>query len=351
MGKDTRMGRAPCCEKVGLKRGRWTAEEDEILTKYIQANGEGSWRGNISTEEEEIISKLHASLGNSMPPKRRGGRTSRWAMKKNKSYTQNGVKIPTKRHPDQNNPTAPPAVPHQSSTKPPVETETLSSITNDTLGLNPCGEDKEQVMDITPSPHQEHGSGGMLGMINQQSVITLGGCYSEEVASGNNPLLCPSVSEHESDILGPFPQGIEDAMLCFNEVMGGEELLGPEWDSALNEENRNDVMVTSQVESGVLSLEKATKSDDLDTGNSGSTGESTLDWYSPSPITTSGFDDSGFGWSWEDVIQGQELWNEKEEINALSSLWESDNGDGESKKPGEEGEYDTQNAMVAWLLS
>lgn len=38
------MGRAPCCEKVGLKKGRWTAEEDEILIKYIQANGEGSWR-------------------------------------------------------------------------------------------------------------------------------------------------------------------------------------------------------------------------------------------------------------------------------------------------------------------
>lgn len=38
------MGRAPCCEKVGLKRGRWTTEEDDILTKYIQAHGEGSWR-------------------------------------------------------------------------------------------------------------------------------------------------------------------------------------------------------------------------------------------------------------------------------------------------------------------
>lgn len=38
------MGRAPCCEKVGLRKGRWTAEEDEKLMKYIQANGEGSWR-------------------------------------------------------------------------------------------------------------------------------------------------------------------------------------------------------------------------------------------------------------------------------------------------------------------
>ncbi|XP_027099238.1 transcription factor MYB12-like [Coffea arabica] len=87
------MGRAPCCEKVGIKRGRWTAEEDEILTKYIQASGEGSWRslpknagllrcgkscrlrwinylrsdlkrGNITAEEEELIINLHASLGN-----------------------------------------------------------------------------------------------------------------------------------------------------------------------------------------------------------------------------------------------------------------------------------------------
>ncbi|CAF2089527.1 transcription factor MYB111 [Brassica rapa] len=87
------MGRAPCCEKIGLKRGRWTAEEDEILTNYIQTNGEGSWRslpkkagllrcgkscrlrwinylrrdlkrGNITAEEEETIVKLHSLLGN-----------------------------------------------------------------------------------------------------------------------------------------------------------------------------------------------------------------------------------------------------------------------------------------------
>ncbi|KAJ9543163.1 hypothetical protein OSB04_022870 [Centaurea solstitialis] len=87
------MGRAPCCEKVGLKRGRWTAEEDKIMIDYIQTHGEGSWRslpknagllrcgkscrlrwinylrsdlrrGNISKEEEDVIANLHASLGN-----------------------------------------------------------------------------------------------------------------------------------------------------------------------------------------------------------------------------------------------------------------------------------------------
>ncbi|XP_010544980.1 PREDICTED: transcription factor MYB12-like [Tarenaya hassleriana] len=87
------MGRAPCCEKVGMKKGRWTAEEDRLLSSYILSHGEGSWRslpknaglkrcgkscrlrwinylradvkrGNITPQEEEIIVKLQSSLGN-----------------------------------------------------------------------------------------------------------------------------------------------------------------------------------------------------------------------------------------------------------------------------------------------
>jgi len=38
------MVRAPCCEKMGLKRGPWSLEEDEILTSYIQKHGHGNWR-------------------------------------------------------------------------------------------------------------------------------------------------------------------------------------------------------------------------------------------------------------------------------------------------------------------
>ncbi|KAI4311099.1 hypothetical protein MLD38_036024 [Melastoma candidum] len=87
------MGRTPCCEKIGLRKGRWTREEDEILTRYIQVHGEGSWRslpknagllrcgkscrlrwinylradlkrGNITPEEHRLILRLHSSLGN-----------------------------------------------------------------------------------------------------------------------------------------------------------------------------------------------------------------------------------------------------------------------------------------------
>ena len=49
------MVRAPCCEKMGLKKGPWTAEEDQILINYIQLHGHGNWRalpkqaGNLYT--------------------------------------------------------------------------------------------------------------------------------------------------------------------------------------------------------------------------------------------------------------------------------------------------------------
>ncbi|KAA8520769.1 hypothetical protein F0562_014959 [Nyssa sinensis] len=87
------MGRAPCCSKVGLYRGPWTAKEDTLLKKYIRVHGEGNWRslpkkagllrcgkscrlrwlnylrpdikrGNITPDEDDLIIRLHALLGN-----------------------------------------------------------------------------------------------------------------------------------------------------------------------------------------------------------------------------------------------------------------------------------------------
>ncbi|KAI4384996.1 hypothetical protein MLD38_003073 [Melastoma candidum] len=87
------MGRAPCCDKNGLKKGPWTLEEDNKLVTYIQTHGPGNWRtlpknaglercgkscrlrwtnylrpdikrGRFSFEEEEAIIQLHSVLGN-----------------------------------------------------------------------------------------------------------------------------------------------------------------------------------------------------------------------------------------------------------------------------------------------
>ncbi|XP_072952050.1 transcription factor MYB102-like [Typha angustifolia] len=87
------MGRAPCCDKNGLKKGPWTQEEDEKLISYIRKHGQGNWRnlpknaglarcgkscrlrwtnylrpdikrGMFSVEEETTIIQLHSILGN-----------------------------------------------------------------------------------------------------------------------------------------------------------------------------------------------------------------------------------------------------------------------------------------------
>ncbi|KAG5068135.1 hypothetical protein JHK85_000512 [Glycine max] len=87
------MGRMPCCEKVGLKKGPWTPEEDKKLVAYVEKHDHGNWhsvpakaglqrcgkscrlrwinylkpdikRGNFSMEEDRTIIQLHALLGN-----------------------------------------------------------------------------------------------------------------------------------------------------------------------------------------------------------------------------------------------------------------------------------------------
>ncbi|GAV76463.1 Myb_DNA-binding domain-containing protein [Cephalotus follicularis] len=87
------MGRTPCCDKKGLKKGPWTPEEDELLVNYIKDNGHGSWRslpklagllrcgkscrlrwtnylrpdikrGPFTAEEEKLVIQLHGILGN-----------------------------------------------------------------------------------------------------------------------------------------------------------------------------------------------------------------------------------------------------------------------------------------------
>lgn len=38
------MGRPPCCQTIGIKKGPWTPEEDIILVSYIHQHGPGNWR-------------------------------------------------------------------------------------------------------------------------------------------------------------------------------------------------------------------------------------------------------------------------------------------------------------------
>ncbi|KAL3640163.1 hypothetical protein CASFOL_011845 [Castilleja foliolosa] len=87
------MGRPPCCDKEGVKKGSWTPEEDALLISYVQDNGPSNWRsvptktglrrcskscrlrwtnylrpgikrGTFTDQEEKMIIQLQALLGN-----------------------------------------------------------------------------------------------------------------------------------------------------------------------------------------------------------------------------------------------------------------------------------------------
>ncbi|KAJ0968569.1 hypothetical protein J5N97_025486 [Dioscorea zingiberensis] len=87
------MGRQPCCDKLGVKKGPWTAAEDKKLISFILNNGQCCWRavpklaglsrcgkscrlrwtnylrpdlkrGLLTETEEQLVIDLHARLGN-----------------------------------------------------------------------------------------------------------------------------------------------------------------------------------------------------------------------------------------------------------------------------------------------
>ncbi|MED6188349.1 hypothetical protein PIB30_085105 [Stylosanthes scabra] len=93
MTKTTAASTTPCCSKIGIKKGPWSAEEDEILANFVHKEGEGRWRtlpkraglqrcgkscrlrwmnylrpsvkrGQIAPDEEDLILRLHRLLGN-----------------------------------------------------------------------------------------------------------------------------------------------------------------------------------------------------------------------------------------------------------------------------------------------
>jgi myb proto-oncogene protein len=51
------MGQPPCCNKVGVRKGPWTSEEDIILVSYIQEHGPGNWRSVVASTGLKRCSK------------------------------------------------------------------------------------------------------------------------------------------------------------------------------------------------------------------------------------------------------------------------------------------------------
>ncbi|KAH1221062.1 Transcription factor MYB20 [Glycine max] len=68
------MGRKPFCDKVGLKKGPWTVEEDKKLISLILNNGQCCWRvvpklkGNASFMQVAHLERTGHLLDNEKQP-------------------------------------------------------------------------------------------------------------------------------------------------------------------------------------------------------------------------------------------------------------------------------------------
>ncbi|XP_019438935.1 PREDICTED: uncharacterized protein LOC109344633 [Lupinus angustifolius] len=266
------------------------------------------------------------------PPKRRGGRTSRWAMKKNKTYAlktklNNHQQSPKQVQIHQNNDAVPlPPTPS-------LESENLTMIM-DFMALDPEREEEEEEVGDglgKSSSQQEENTRGTLVQEDQYFAVEEG----ERI----NEMFCIEGWKEKSDyeILGQYQEVINGCWeLNFNEFM--------------------DTCFVEQ-ESGVLSLtfeevvgNGATRNEPTCTTNQCSNGEC-RDLCSSMALSLDHGNNNNSDLDFESVIQfnGNMVSKSLEDKeNLLSWLWEDDDGWG--KDCDQFGDIDSQlDVMVAWF--
>lgn len=293
------------------------------------------------------------------PPKRKGGRTSRWAMKKNKSYniTQKESGSSTKRPKvalGEAEPAVDDVVPLPTTADTQKETTLSAKCTDECIVSYPADSDEDKVVDNEgnnnnlPEPPHEEIEGLVMGM---------------------------NIEKENELVLGPYDeQGIIEGVFCFNDIMDSE-LMEANGILTPNEERKSNGVASCPHCGGNLAPSHEELETSAITGNLSTNGGEVADLNSCSSTTSTFADGPADFWDWESsLVQDQESCNEKEKMlswlsegdnweasivqdqescsekeNMLSWLWEGD--DWESHDFEEVLDSDKQSAMVAWLLS
>ncbi|XP_022996327.1 protein ODORANT1-like [Cucurbita maxima] len=182
------MGRQPCCDKLGVKKGPWTADEDNKLINFILTNGQCCWRavpklaglrrcgkscrlrwtnylrpdlkrGLLSEAEEQLVIDLHARLGNrwSKIAARLPGRTdneikNHWNTHIKKKLIKMGMD-PVTHEPLQKQPEN-----QKNECHNPNNNKKTKKTAESSAGNHHCKEENESVMDNSSSPTKTENS-------------------------------------------------------------------------------------------------------------------------------------------------------------------------------------------------
>ncbi|CAK7326395.1 unnamed protein product [Dovyalis caffra] len=325
------MGRAPCCEKVGLKKGRWTAEEDEVLTRYILANGEGSWRSlpkNAGRTDNEVKNYWNSHLSRNIysfkqyknddslpitmnitkvagPYKGRGGRKSRSSMKKHKATLMSLGK-----------PKSPKAIAH----------EVLEPISKETAAISLEGTDSALKSLATEGPHEKELENGRKIDVQESSIDSAQRINAAEISHSH------SNEEKETEDFGPYEWlDSEIKRLCQSQLVepsGSNTVVTFERhdevpDTSEEKVHRNGVMRQQRVP---IHYQERRSSSNGCSSNEESNGE----WYNRFSPANSRFDEEWLDWNW---TAGGDLgpWGLllDEDDNVFSSVSGSENREGE----------------------
>lgn len=292
------------------------------------------------------------------PPKCKGGRTSRRAMKKNKSYNidQKESGSSTKRPEialDEAEPDVDDVVPLPTTPDTQKETTLSAKCADECMVSYPADSDEDKVdngennNNLPEPPHKEIEGLGMGMNIEKENELVLGPCDD---------------------------QGINEGVFCFNDVLDSK-LMDANGILTPNEETKsNGVASCPHCGSNLASSHEELETSAI-TGNLSTNGREVADLNSCSSMTSAFAEGPADSWDWESsLVQDQESCNEKEKMlsrlsegdnwegsivqsqescsekeKMLSWLWESD--DCESHDFEEVLDSDKQSAMVAWLLS